>query len=390
MGTAQSMGNTMNLSWGTPARTRASRLMTIVVGILAFVLVTPQIASAAFSPTAEFTVKVNGIVYGAAHLNGSGRTIVGGSFTAVGSQPRSNVGAFLKSGYADTVFKADTDGIVYAVAASADEKTIYLGGTFTRVNGVPRANLAAVDAESGAVIEGWQADTNGAVRALEVYQDQLYVGGSFNTLDGVQKGRLVALDPSGNMRSSFVPKPNWTVRDLAVSSDGSKIYAVGGFTAISGVTRGQGAAELTTADGRTTSFDPSTGGGVALAVDVTPDGKRMFFSTENNNVFAYDPAVSNNPVWITKGGGDTQAIDSTDTEVFIGGHFRNITTYKVKRNLAASLNVSDGTVTAWDPHFSGDMGPWTIQVTSSMLVYGGDFGYVGGAPRAGMARFKIS
>ena len=52
------------------------------------------------------------------------------------------------------------------------------------------------------------------------------------------------------------------------------------------------------------------------------------------------------------------------------------------------LNVTPAPVV--DPHFSGDMGPWAIQIVGSTLVYGGDFGYVGGAPRAGMARFTIS
>lgn len=374
---------------GAPARSYTSRLLTVMVGVVALLLAAPQVAHAAVSQTPEFTVKVEGIVYGAAHLT-TGRTVVGGTFTAIGTAPRSNVGAFTAEGQADTGFKADTDGIVYAVAASSDGKTIYLGGSFTQVNGVSRVNLAAVDAVTGAVLPTWRADTNGAVRALEVSGTRLYVAGAFNTIGGAQKGRLVALTPEGQLVSGFFPRPSWTVRDLAVSADGSKIYAVGGFTAVGGVSRANGAAEILTANGQLTAFDPKTGGGVALAVDVTPDGKRIFFSAENNNVFAYDPAISNTPVWITKGGGDTQAIEATDTEVFIGGHFRQLVTYKVKRNLAASLRVTDGTVTGWDPHFSGDMGPWTIQVVGSTLVYGGDFGFVGGAPRAGLARFTIS
>lgn len=382
------MGTVMKLGSRTPARSRMRKLLLALVGTASLVLVAPQVAFAAVSQTPEFSVSVDGVVYGAVELP-SGRTIVGGDFSKVGSQTHLNAGAFLRSGYADAQFNADTDGIVYAVAASADGGTVYLGGSFSQVNGVPRANLAAVDAVTGSVLPDWQADTNGAVRALDVYGDVLYVGGQFNVLDGEQKGRLVSLDANGELKPGFFPRPNWTIRDISVSSDGSKIYAVGGFTAIGGVPRTNGAAELTTNDGRTTPFDPSVGGGVALAVDVTPDGRRMFFAAQNNNVFAYEPSSGNDPVWITKGGGDTQAIEATDSEVFIGGHFRNITTWKVKRNLAASLFVSDGSVTSWNPHISGNMGPWVIQLTGSRLIIGGDFTHVGGQRRAGLVRFAI-
>ena len=388
----------MHASTRAPMRSHLSRLTTLMVGLLALLLVTPQVAYAATTSQApDFTVKVQGIVYGAASLPG-GRTVVGGDFTGIGSQAHANVGAFLKTGYADGGFNANTDGIVYAVAASADSSTIYIGGTFTQVNGVARANLAALDATTGAVKETWQADTNGAVRAMEVYGDVLYVGGSFTTLGGTQKGRLVSLDTSGVLRPGFVPKPDWTVRDLAVSSDGTKVYASGGFKNIGGAARNC-AAELDATTGKATAFNPNKNGDIGLAIDVTPDGSRLFFSVPNNEVYGFDLATSQ-LVWTTKAGGDTQAIEATNDEVFIGGHFRNITTYKVKRNLLASLNVSDGTVTAWDPHLSGDMGPWTMHIAPATqsgtttipekLVVGGDFGYVGGAPRAGMTRFTRS
>lgn len=373
---------------GASARSHTSRLLTVMVGVVALLLAAPQVAHAAVNQTPEPSVKVQGIVYGVAHLPSTGQTFVGGSFTGIGTTPSSNIGAFDKFGFADKTFKADTDGTVYAVALSKDGSTLYIGGTFTQVNGTPRANLAALDLQ-GNVKPLWQADTNGAVRALEVSGDRLYVGGSFNTLDASQKGRLVALDTNGNLVNGFFPRPSWTVRDLAATSDGTKIYAVGGFTAVGGVSRANGVAEIKTSDGQLTGFDPATGGGIAIAVDVTPNGSRMFFSTENNSVFAYDPA-SNTPVWVTKNGGDTQAIEATNDEIFIGGHFRNITTWKVKRNLAASLYVKDGSPTPWNPHFSGDMGPWAIQLAGDMLVYGGDFSHVGGQLRYGMARFKVT
>ncbi len=370
------------------ARTGPARLTAIFIGVLAFVLATPHAAFAAVSQVAEKTAQVQGIVYGAVHLT-SGRTIVGGDFTGVGSHPTRNAGAFLKTGLADKAFTANTDGIVYAVATNADQSVVYLGGTFTQVNGVPRANLAAVSATTGAVLPAWQADTNGAVRAMDVVGDTLYVGGSFNVLDGVQRGRLVALDTAGNLITKFAPRPDWTVRDLASSpAKPDKLYVSGGFNNIGGKPK-DSAAEIYTSNGAATDFSPNTNTDTGLAVDVTPDGTKMFFAVPNNEVYAFDLATGTR-IWTTKAGGDTQAIESTDTEVFIGGHFKNITTWKVKRNLVASLNMSDGSVTSWDPHISGNMGPWVIQYTSDKLIVGGDFGWVNKEPRKGLTRFAVT
>ena len=378
----------INMLVGTrlSARTHLSRLIAAAVGVLALMLVTPQAAFAAVNQTPDATANVQGIVYGAVHLS-TGRTIVGGDFTGVGSHPTKNVGAFRADGLADKTFTVNTDGIVYAVAASQNQDVIYIGGTFTQVNGEPRSNLAAIT-PSGALLP-WRADTNGAVRALENVGSTLFVGGSFNVLDGTQKGRLVALNPAGDLISTFAPRPDWTVRDLASSpASPDKLYVSGGFKNIGGAAR-TSAAEIFSATGKATTFNPNLNGDIGLAVDVTPDGSKMFYSVPNNEVYAFDLA-SGTRLWTTKGGGDTQAIESTDTEVFIGGHFRNITTWKVKRNLVASLNMSDGSPTAWNPHISGNMGPWLIQLSGNKLIVGGDFSHVGGQPRKGLARFSVT
>ena len=46
----------------------------------------------------------------------SGRTILGGNFTALGAFARSNLGAVLADGTADPTFAPTTDGTVYALS----------------------------------------------------------------------------------------------------------------------------------------------------------------------------------------------------------------------------------------------------------------------------------
>lgn len=358
----------------------------------AFVLATPGIAFAGVSSVPDFTDLVSGGDVLSVAQVGTG-TLIGGTFTAVGGVPRDHVAMIQANGFVDPDFHPDlSDGsVVEAVAGSSDGTTAYIGGTFSSVDGTERSNLAALDAETGAVISGWQADTNNVVRTMEVNGDKLYVGGSFTRTRGVWAGRLVKLGLDGRVDPDFRPQPNWTIRDIAVSTDGSRIYAVGNFETIGGVARSNNAAELLTSTGAATAFNAASGGGVALAAAISPDGQRFLFSTENNSIFAYDPAVSNQPVWVDKGGGDTQAIAvGASGEVYIGGHFSQVSGkgFRVKRSLIASLRLSDGTATDWNPVAIGKMGPWSIQVAGSKVLVGGDFGQIGGKYRGGFARFS--
>ena len=362
------------------------RTFAVLVALLLVGLVAPP-ASASPSTTADVTAGVNlgATVYAVAQVGD--RTIIGGDFTTVGGLPRQHVAAIRADGTVDPSWNPGADGIVYAVAGNTDGSRIFLGGAFQNAGGAPRANLAGVNGTDGAALIDWTADTNGEVRALDTFGDRLYVGGTFTSFQGLTVRRLADISmATGVVNNSFKPWPNWTIRGLAVSPDGTKVYAVGGFTSIAGVPR-RGAAEILTATGRATAFDPSDGGTV-LAVAVTPDGSRIFFCTPNNVLWAYDPAVSNTPVWSVKTSGDTQGIAASATEVYFGGHFGQLSTYKVKRAQMASVLVSDGTPTAWDPHLSQTyMGVWAVAVTPNNLLIGGDFKKVGGRTQAGFARF---
>ena len=359
--------------------------------VVALVLVTlaPGTAHASVSLVPDDTAAVAGEVYGLDVVDG--RVVVGGLFTAVGGQARNNVAAIKADGNVDKLFNPGANGQVKAVAASEDGSVIFLGGVFTEAGGAPRANLAAVDAVTGVALAGWQADTGGVnpdVNSLAVHGDRLYVGGRFARIDGSGYKRLVALDvTTGDLVRGFQPAPDNKVTEVVVSPDGSKVYAGGAFSVLGGQARLR-AGSVDPDTGSATAFSPSGSGGNAVPVALSPDGQRFFVGTQNNTLFAYDPAVSDAPVWTVKTSGDTQAIAVSDDEMWIGGHFSQIVTGKIPRPFIASLDPVDGSVTDWNPQCSGPkMGVWALLHDGTHLHAGGLFASFNGVRQRGYARF---
>jgi hypothetical protein len=178
---------------------------------------------------------------------------VGGKFTQVVKADGTKVdqrslaafdrrtGAWIES------FRPVLDGAVWDLAV-ADGKLL-VGGQFLSVNGAAGTTaLAALDPANGAVLSGWQASmgitaTNQRplVRAIDVEGAWAYVGGSFTRvtgLDGVQRnaGQLTKVAVSNGARSaSFAPDVTGRVYDIDATA--SKVWVVGKFTAVNGVTR---------------------------------------------------------------------------------------------------------------------------------------------------------
>lgn len=366
-------------------RTHLSR--TAAVGVLALgsalALTVAALPSANASPSSQLspTAQANGIVYASVQVGD--RTFIGGLFTEVGGLPRRNVAALLANGEVDPTWNPSPNGVVYSLAASSDGSTVFVGGNFTAIAGGTRNRLAAVTTATGANVTNWRANATRAVRAMAVEGDRLYVGGGFDKIDGLAIPRLAAVQAStGVTDPAFVPAPDARISGLAVS--GQRVYAGGSYKLIGGVTR-PGIAELYATTGAVTSFAPADGG-VVLAVDLTPDGSRLFFSTTSNRTWAYDPAVSNTGVYRVRTGGDVQAIEATATEVYVGGHFNGLPEFKLTRPRIASFTV-DGAPTDWRVDLNSFWGVWTISAAAGHLNVGGEFTTVNGATQAGYARF---
>jgi hypothetical protein len=302
-----------------------------------------------------------------------GQIYLGGDFTWVNGAPRRYVAALRRDTLElDRNWVADADAPVRAVAVPADGAAVYVGGEFENIGGAARRRLAALDPTTGAVTP-WAARANNTVNALAVTSSRVFVGGNFSNINGTARSRIGAVDRgAGAVIATWNPGANDVVRFLEVSPDESKLYAGGRYKVVAGANR-PGCAELSTATGAASTFAPNAGGDI-VSMDLSLDGSRLWCSTSSNRTYAYAPATSNVPLWTTQTSGDVQAADDGPGDLYIGGHFSSIKGQGGASRLhAASVDLSSGTATAWNPTVWGTYGVWAMAVVDGRVLVGGDF-----------------
>ncbi|HEY2878243.1 hypothetical protein [Nocardioides sp.] len=183
-------------------------------------------------------------------------------------------------------------------ASLSNNGVVYLGGKLDGTGGI-----AAVDAASGNLL--WLVPANNDVRALALSADgsTLYAGGNFTTVNGVTHRHVAALSTANHsLVTAFKGVAGGTVRDLIVS--GSDLYVAGKITTVGGVAqRGIGALNATTGT-RDASFT---------------------FSADN----------------------DVLGLALTGTRLILSGSFTHIN--GVARNELASIDLPTNTLTGWAP-----------------------------------------
>jgi hypothetical protein len=315
------------------------------------------------------------------------RLFVGGDFRMLNGAPRNNVAAIdAASGEVDLGWNANANAKVRGLTASPDGSTIYLGGTFFKVGGVPRDKVAAVSATTGQPT-AWKPSLNGEVRAIATSGDAVYVGGYFTQAVGQTEGYLAKLSAAdGSLDPAFHARADGGVRAIEVSPDGSKVYPGGDFRSIGGQQR-VGIAELDATTGDATSFAP-TEGGVVLDVELSADGSMMYCATTSNRTHRYRPSTGNTPLWTLRTGGDVQAIGVADEAIYVGGHFTKFTSLNVVRVRIGAVDPETGNALAWAPTMNSFYGVWAFDVTDDALLVGGDFTRTGGMDQPYFARFS--
>ena len=197
----------------------------------------------------------------------SGSTLyVGGSFTTMGGAPRAGLAALQVGTGAATAWDPSPPlpgQTINALAVSGS--TVYLGGSFTAMGGQPRSNIAAVDAATGGAT-AFDPNANGlGVDALAVTPSTVWAGGWFSTIGGASRNVLAVLDPTTGAALQENPQVLGSAV-YALASDGTTLYAGGEFTALGGRAR-DNLASLDVRSGRVSSWHPHPGGDVnALAL----------------------------------------------------------------------------------------------------------------------------
>lgn len=171
---------------------------------------------------------------------------IGGNFTAVSGQPRTNVAWLYPDGTVSTVHvipNAGPNADIAGLAVQTNLNTL-LGGGFTSVSGQARNRIARLG-YFGAVED--TATFNPGTGANDFVYDgmlqpdgRILLGGEFTTLNGSSRNRFARLNTDGTVESTATFDPgtgaNGTGASVALQAD-SKLLLGGAFTSVNGQPR---------------------------------------------------------------------------------------------------------------------------------------------------------
>ena len=323
-------------------------------GLWALVFWAISMVSMAQTPLSvpDVTFDAGGNVFAVAR-DASGRILIGGVFSSVGGQPRSNFARLLADGRIDPDFVCNASGPVRAIAVSATGQ-IYIGGGFSTINGASKSRLARLDA--GCVLDAAfpaQAPNNDVnAMALDSGDAKLFVGGRFST----PRTRIARVDTA---TGAFDPELAFTVTGtvFSVLPDGlGGVFVGGAFGAVGSVAGTSNLAHLVRNSG---------------------DGS---FSVRTN--FPLINAVSSSP------NGRVSALVANGTHVFVGGLFTQIGASSVSRLAKVSAATGEVDMT-FQPEPNGNV--LALLRQGDALYVGGGFEQIaGGGTRSRLARISAN
>ena len=154
---------------------------------------------------------------------------VGGSFTMAGDVAASNIAKWDGSRWSS--LGSGMDRSVRALALSGGY--LYAGGVFTMAGGVPARGIARWDGAQWSTLgDGINNGVDGQVYAIAVGGGNVYVGGQFTTAGGISTANIARWD--GSSWSALGSGTDDTV--YALAAEGENLYAGGSFTTAGGIT----------------------------------------------------------------------------------------------------------------------------------------------------------
>ena len=308
--------------------------------------------------------------------------IVGGTFSNATSSggdsvARSNLAAFdLDTGELVEGFVANTNGAVRALEYVGGQ--MYVGGSFRNINGVTKNRLAAINPQSGAVNTAFHLSATSHVYALASTSNRLFLGGAFGTFAGQSHGRLAAVNLlDGTADHNFNAGTDANVFGLSVSPDESSLHLGGTFTSVNGEARDW----LATVDSADGTLDPTTYDARSIVIDLesSGDGAHVFGAIAGSgNQAAAHSTADGLRVWRARADGDVQAVHESGGNVYYGFH------ESYEGDTMLKMMAADGTTGVVEDQYRVPLddywGVWDIDSTSDRLVVGGEFTYAGGTP----------
>lgn len=349
-----------------------------------------------------------------------GGIVIGGSFSFVNGQARTNLARLKPDGTLDDAWTPTLSSSVSTIAVNAATGAVYIGGFFTTIDGVTRNRIAKFDA-SGQLDANWDPSASSTVTALivDAATDTVYVGGAFTTI-GVPAATHTGLAKIagggiGTVDASWTPAVSAfaTTSAMALTPSGA-LYLGGSFTTITGsgdttATARKYLAKLDATSGAldanwnpsasqsvtSLAVDPASGavyaGGNFITIGVPAVSRVRLAKIDGGGIGAIDatwtPAASSTVYAL--------ALDAASGKITLGGAFTTITgsadTTATTRNRLARLDSSSGALDpGWDPNAGNTVSALVASGDAGTVYAGGTFGTVGSATQLSFAALASS
>lgn len=349
----------------------------------------------------SFNPSPNGAVITIA-IQTDGKIIIGGSFTVVCGQPRTNIARLNADGTLDSTFNPGANGAVYCLAVQEDG-LILAGGAFTALAGQGCNRV-------GRLLSDGTPDPGFAHPSLPYFFDvsalALRPDGKILLGSGSASGPqfpVVRLNTDGTLDSSFVPPP-WTANPLPRSAYSLLIQPSGDILAFGAfpesLTINSHYIEHLNANGGRISRigilnTPSLPGGVfgsgAQADGSVLFGGQFFWMTGQGhlNLARLNPDYTIDPSTNLAANAAVIAFAvQTDGKVYVGGAFTNLN--GSGRYALGRLNANGSLDTSYvGANLRGTVNALALQSDGKLLV-GGSFTNYGGLLQKNLARLASS
>ncbi|MGD9959917.1 hypothetical protein [Nocardioides sp.] len=306
----------------------------------------------------SFNPAPNGAVWDLA-TNGAGDLFVGGAFTSIAGQSANAVARFSAAGA--FTWGANVTGVVRSLALSSDGSLLYVGGDFSKVDNVTYRRLAGLTAATGARNATWANGTpNNTVNDIAVRSNgDVLVAGLFTNVASIARTRLASLDGANGALGTLSVSINNTVNDIEVDDAANTVYLGGSFGSVGGVTRNRLAGVTLAGAGVTTSLALAGISGDIAAVTLDGNGGLYLGGS-----FQMTPE-KDNPAVIARVALATNAVTTV------------VPYYETPRSLARTPQ-------------SGTSGALTLVRDGGSLLVAGDFSDYGTVARSGLAAYDLA